>query len=283
MRDVPADFCAFVLLHARLHPLNQSGRGHRLGTTMEEKWRSLDDVRSKRDRDQQRSGRNHRSNRRKEYRELEGRFEGSCRKRPRYEEARTSARPGNSDRRDDEPSSKRVQHNHLSPRGHVKSDSHHDNRHRRTSAYPYASSNRQRGKEAPDKYGGYSSARDRHEESPHMNRDRTSFLWKFTHDREREKECNHDCDRSPRSTRRQKLQLPVDGIAPQKRCEVVPYASSEASSSSSSRGHHSVMEGKHGSLMKVLSMVNCGFIPSLPENYYSVEYDKVITSTYFLY
>ena len=242
---------------------------------MEEKWRSLG---SKRDRDQQMSGENQRSYRRKEYRELEGRFEGSYRKRPKYEEARTSARPGNSDRRDDEPSSKRVQHNRSSPRGHVKSDSHHDDRHRRTCVYPYASSGRRRGKDAPEKYRGHSRGRDRYEESPHMNRDRTSFRWKFTHDREREEEFNYDRDRSPRSTRRQKLQLPADGAASQKRCEVVPYVSSEASSSSgSSRGHQSVMEGKHELLMKVLSMVDCGFIPSLPEKYYSVEDDKVIT------
>ena len=271
---VPTDLGACVCIAHVAPPIKREwawSSVHR-SSTMEEKWRSLG---SKRDRDQQMSGENQRSYRRKEYRELEGRFEGSFRKRPKYEEARTSARPENSDRRDDEASSKRVRHSRSSPRDHVKSGSHHDDRHRRTSAYPYASSGRRRGKDAPDKYGGHSHGRDRYEESPHMNRDRTSFRRKFTHDREREKECNRNRDRS---TRRQKLQLPVDGAASQKRCEVVPYASSEASSSS--RGHQSVMEGKHELLMKVLSMVDCGFIPSLPEKYYSVEDDKVTTKVW---
>ena len=234
-------------------------------------------------RDRQRNSENERSDRRREYRELERRTDSSCRKRPRHEEARTYARPGNSDRRDGEPSPKRVQHNRSSPRDRVKSDGRYDKSHHRTSTYPYASRDRQR-KDTPDnelcsqfglecskrsqtvgeKYGGHLHARDRHKQS-HMNNDKTSSELNFTHEQEREKDHR---DRSPRLTR-QKLQLPVDGAtSSQKRHEVVPYASSEASSSS--REHHSAMK-KNDSLMKVLSMVDCGFIPSLPEKYYSIE------------
>jgi hypothetical protein len=229
----------------------------------------MDDSYSKRDRYQQRSGENERSNRRKDD-ELEGRVGGGYRKRPRYEEDRTYARPGNSDS-EPLPIAKRVQHNRSSPRDHVRSDSrHYDDR--RTSAYL---SDRRMGKDAPDKYmyKGHSRGRDGHAQSPYTNRDRISSESNFTRDRERERERKHYRDRSPRSTRRQKLQLSVDGsTSSQKRREVVPYTSSEASSRS--REHHSARDE---SLMKVLSMVGRGFIPSLPEKYYSVSNDQVIT------
>ncbi len=226
----------------------------------------MDDSHSKRDRYQQRSGENERSNRRKDD-ELEGCVGGGYRKRPRYEEGRTYARPGNSD---SEPLAKRVQrqHNRSSLRDHVRSDSrHYDDR--RTSAYL---SDRRRGKDAPDKYKGHSRGRDGHGQSPYRNRDRISCESNFTRDRERERERKHYRDRSPRSTRQQKLQLSVDGsTSSQKRCEVVPYTSSKASNRT--REHHSVMDE---SLMKVLSMVDRGFIPSLPEKYYSVTNDQVM-------
>ena len=241
-----------------------------------------------RNRDRQSNSENERSDRHREYRELERRADGSCRKRPRHEEARTYARPGNSNRRDDEPSPKRVQHNRSSPRDRVKTDDHHDKRHHRTSTYQYASSDRRR-KDTSDnerypetlgeKCGGHLSVKDKHRRS-HWSSSETSFSeLNFTRERERGKTRSNYCDRSPRSIR-QKLQLPVDrATSSQKRHEVVPYASSEASnssnsSSSSGRECHSAMK-KNEPLMKVLSMVDSGFVPSLPEKYYRVENDRV--------
>lgn len=268
---------------------------------MEEKRSSLDDTYPTRTRYQQRISENEASNRRRDYRQQEGRVDGSYRKRARHDEARTYARPRNSDRREDEPSPKRVQHSRSSPRDPVKSDSRYDNRHRGTPAYPYASSDRRIRKDAFDnkrysqfgsecskhpqtsgeKSRGHLHVRDRSKQSMHMNRDwNSSSEDNFTRERAREREKrNHHRDRSPRSsTRQQKLQLPVDGAtSSRQRHGVVPYAGSEASSP---REQNSATKKKRNeSLMKVLSMVDCGFVPSLPDKYYSTENDQVVLNT----
>ena len=238
---------------------------------------------SERDRDWRRSREYDRSDRRREYSEAERRPDGSCRKKPRREEARTSAQPfGNDDR--SEPSPKRARYSHSSR---VKSDGF-DVRHQGTSILPHASSDRRRkdNEQCPllgsdyskrsqtlNEYGGYSHERDRHRRS-HKNSDHTSSESNFIRGRERGRERDNYGDRSPRLTR-QKLQLSADGAAsPQKRREVVPYASSKASSSSSRDRHYSVM--KDESMMKVLSMVDMSFVPSLPGKYYSRESDQVL-------
>ena len=242
------------------------------------------------DRDQRRSSENERSDRRKEYRELEGRVEGSCRKRQRYEETFTYARP---DRTDDDPN--RVQRNRSSPRDYVKRDSDYDKRHHdRTSVYPYHSSSDQGRRrdtpynercstfgsvKRPQTFSERSSERYRYSRSSYANRDKTSTESNFTRAREREREeRNRYRDRSPRSTRRPTLQLPVDrATSTQQRHEVVPYASSEANSTNNgSREHHITTKQMNGWLMRVPSVVDSGLVPSQPEKYYSIENDQVI-------
>ena len=261
---------------------------------MEGKKRSLDhpsSTHSDRNRDWRWISEYDRSDRRRECREVERRSDGSCRKNPRQEETRTYApsRFGNMDRRTVEPSPKRVKYNHSSPSDRVKSDET-DSRHQKTSTYPDASNSRRRKDRSDNEqcsqfgldyskhpqtlsemYRGHSRERDRHKRS-HTNDDKTSSLGSsFTREWERGRERNDYHNKSPGLTRR-KLQLPVDGAtSPKIRREVVPYVSSEASST---RERHSAMK-KDESVMKVLSMVDSSFVPSLPEKYYSLESDRV--------
>ena len=83
-------------------------------------------------------------------------------------------------------------------------------------------------------------------------------------------------DRSPVILTRHREQLPVGGATSSRsRPEAVPCSSSKASGGTGNRRDHSSTMKEQGSLMKVLSMVDSAFVPSLPKKYYSFESDQV--------
>ena len=231
-----------------------------------------------------------RSDRRREYREPERRDDSSCRKRPRHKETHTvdnyahTGSSGGTGRRDGESSPKKFQRNHPSSSDRVKSDGgHYDVKHRRTSTCTYPSNDKCR-KDTPDnersshdrldyseypqildqKYGGQTRERDQHTSSDKIS----SKLAQ-----EGRKERSY-CDRSPGSSRR-RSQLPVGGAtSPRKRREVVPYASSEASS----REHRCSVVKKEEGTIEMPSIVGSIFVPSLPEKFYSPKSSQVFNS-----